>query len=146
MVFIEEINSKRYKECFDLDYETIRLWNKEHWQNELKKKEVKALGVLRNNKIIGILVGQLLLNEAEIIYLSVQPFFRRKGLGTKLIKQFFTICIKNEISRIILEVSSENSSAISFYSKFKFKTINTRKKYYRNGTNAIVKEKKLLKK
>ena len=145
MVFIEEINSKRYKDCFDLDYETISLWTKEHWQNELKKKEVKALGVIRNNKIIGILVGQLLLNEAEIIYLSVQTSFRRKGLGTKLIKQFFTICIKNEISRIILEVSNENSSAISFYSKFKFKTINTREKYYRNGTNAIIKEKKLLK-
>ena len=145
MVFIEKINPEHSKKCYLLDYETISLWTMEQWQNELLKKEAKAFGIFDDKRVIGILLAHIIINEAEILYLSVHPDFRRTGLGSELINEFLNYCETFKIKRILLEVCNQNHSAVSFYKKFNFKTLNLRRGYYRNGKDAILKEKILLK-
>ena len=43
-------------------------------------------------------------------------------------------------------VNEKNLEAQNFYNAFGFKTIGIRKKYYKDGSNALLQEKKLLKK
>ena len=52
-----------------------------------------------------------------------------------------TQCEKLNIKRLLLEVSETNSSAEFFYNKFNFLTVGRRKNYYKNGSDAILKEK-----
>ena len=146
MNFIKGISHKQALDCYYLDLKTLKMWSLQQWETELKKKEVKTLGIYDEKLIIGICTYQIILDEVEISYLSIHPNHEKKGLGTYLINRLFEECYENNISKIFLEVSVKNKVAINFYKKSGFKTIGLRKNYYKDGSDAILKEKKLLKK
>ncbi len=52
-------------------------------------------------------------------------------------------CEKLNIKKLFLEVSKNNLIAEKFYSSFNFSTVGMRKNYYRDGSDALLKEKKL---
>ena len=54
-------------------------------------------------------------------------------------------CEKLNIRKLLLEVSETNSIAEIFYFKFNFLTVGRRKNYYKDGTDAVLKEKKFIK-
>ena len=141
MISIKEINSKYSKICHELDLRSIKLWNQNQWKNELEKDLVTAVGIYFNNLILGVCVFHKICDEAEIRYLAVHPSYRGRGLGKKLIHKIFKECKKENIKRIYLEVSLKNEQALSFYDHFGFKTISVRKKYYKDGSDALLKEK-----
>ena len=58
-----------------------------------------------------------------------------------LIKQ----CEKLNIKKLLLEVSETNLIAEVFYNKFNFLTVGRRRNYYKDGTDAVLKEKKFIK-
>ena len=146
MYLVKKITSKEYKECHEIDLITIKLWNLKQWEKELKKNYVYAFACFKNYQIIGICVFQKIFCNAELTYLSIHPTYKRKGLGKKLLKEIFKQCESFALEKIHLEVSDKNLDAINFYRSFGFKTIGIRKKYYKDGSNALLQEKKLLKK
>ena len=141
MIYIKEINSKNSNSCYELDLKSIKLWNKNQWQNELEKDQVTAIGIFLNNLILGVCVYHKIYDEAELRYLTVHPAYKRRGLGKKLIYKMLEECKKQNIRRIFLEVSLKNNQALSFYDYFEFETIRIRKKYYKDGSDALLKEK-----
>ena len=146
MYLVKKITIKESKECHQIDLMTIKLWNLKQWENELRKNYVYAFACFRNYQIIGICVFQIIFCNAELTYLSIHPTYKRKGLGKKLLKEIFNHCESFAIEKIQLEVSDKNFDALNFYRSFGFKTIGIRKKYYKDGSNALLQEKKLLKK
>ena len=52
-------------------------------------------------------------------------------------------CRKLNIKKLFLEVSETNSIAENFYCKFNFLTSGRRKNYYKEGADAVLKEKNL---
>ena len=141
MINIKEVNAKNSKSCYELDLKSIKLWNQNQWKNELEKDLVTAIGIFFNNLILGVCVFHKIYDEIEIRYLSVHPNFQRRGLGKKLIYNLIKECKNHNIKRIFLEVSLKNKQALSFYDYFGFETIGIRKKYYKDGSDAIIKEK-----
>ena len=142
MTLIKEIKSDNSKLCYEFDSTTIKLWSQNQWQKELENDFVTTIGIYLNNKLLGLCVFQKIYDEAEIRYLSIHPYFKRRGLGKKLIYKIFKECKNENIKRIFLEVSLNNKQALSFYDYLGFKTINIRKKYYKDGSDALLKEKK----
>ena len=143
MIKIRVINSEDSNCCYQLDLETLKHWTQSQWKNELEKDYVTAIGIYLNKSISGVCVFHKIYDEVEIRYLSVHPSHKRKGLGKKLIYKIFKDCKKDNIKRIFLEVSIKNQQALRFYDFFGFKTISVRKKYYKDGTDALIKEKML---
>ena len=141
MISIKEMNHKELELCFELDSNTISLWTKRQWENEFKKIGVKVVGLLIKRKIIGIYVIHTIIDEAQINYFSIRQKFRRKGYGSFLMKYLINQCEKLNIKKLLLEVSVSNTIAGLFYRKFNFSTVGTRKNYYKDGTDAIIKEK-----
>ncbi len=146
MYFVKKITIKESQECHEIDLKTIKLWNLKQWEKELRKNYVYAFACFRNYKIVGICVFQKIFCNAELTYLSIHPTYRRRGLGKKLLKETLKICESFDIEKIQLEVSDKNLDALNFYNAFGFETIGIRKKYYKDGSNALLQEKKLLKK
>ena len=142
MIDIREINSNNSKSCYELDLQSIKHWNKNQWKNELEKDDVTAIGIFFNNSILGVCILHKVCDEAEIRYLSVHPSYQRRGLGKKLIYNVFKKCKNENVKRIFLEVSLKNKNALSFYDYLGFETISIRKKYYKDGSDALIKEKK----
>ena len=143
MISIKQINEKDIDLCYELDSNTISLWSKEQWANELKKDGTKIFGLLIKNIVIGICVIQVVLDEAHINYFVINQRFRKKGYGSYLMSYLIKKCEKLNLKKLLLEVSQSNITAERFYSRFDFFTVGIRKNYYKDGSHALLKEKKI---
>ena len=143
MISIKHINDKDIDLCYELDSSTISLWTKKQWAEELKKEGIKVFGLLISNLVIGICVFHVVLDEAQINFFVVNQKYRKKGFGSYLMNHLIKQCEKLNIKKLFLEVSHTNITADKFYSRFDFYTVGIRKNYYKDGSNALLKEKKL---
>ena len=146
MISIREINENDIDLCYELDSNTISLWSKKQWANEFKKDGIKVIGILTVNLLIGICVFHVVLDEAQINYFVVNQKFRKKGFGSYLMSYLIKYCEKLKIKKLSLEVSQRNVIAEKFYSHFDFLTVGIRRNYYKDGSDALLKEKKLISK
>ena len=143
MISIKQINEKDIELCCELDSNTISLWSKEQWANEFKKDGTKIFGLLIKNLVIGICVFQVVLDEAQINYFVVNQKFRKKGFGSFFMSYLIRKCKELSLKKLLLEVSQSNVAAERFYAHFDFSTVGIRKNYYKDGSHALLKEKKL---
>ena len=143
MISIKQINEKDIDLCYELDSNTISLWSKEQWANEFKKDGTKIFGLLIKNLVIGICVFQVVLDEAQINYFVVNKKFRKMGFGSYLMSYLIKKCERLNLKKLLLEVSQSNVTAERFYIRFGFSTVGIRKNYYKDGSHALLKEKKL---
>ena len=143
MISIKRINEKDIDLCYELDLNTISLWSKKQWAEEFNKEDTKVFGLLFENLVIGLCVLHVVLDEAQINYFVVNQKFRERGFGTYLMTYLVKYCKKLNINKLHLEVSKSNSLAEKFYSRFNFLTVGIRRNYYRDGTDALLKEKKI---
>tara|TARA_B100000945_G_C20164557_1_gene494762 strand:- start:147 stop:587 length:441 start_codon:yes stop_codon:yes gene_type:complete len=146
MILIKEIDKKDFELCFELDSKTITMWSKKQWEKEIQKDDTKVFGLLLTDLIIGICAFQIVLDEAQINFFSVNLKYQRKGFGTYLMNYLIKECENFKIKRLLLEVSASNLVAIKFYNNFDFHTVGRRKNYYQDGCDALLKEKKIIKK
>ena len=143
MLSIKQINENDIDLCCELDSKTISLWSKKQWTNEFKKEGTKIFGLFLSNIVIGIFALHVVLDEAHINYFAVKQKYREKGLGSYFMNFLIKKCKKLNINKLLLEVSNDNSKAEKFYNSFDFYTVGTRKNYYKDGSDALLKEKKI---
>ena len=98
-------------------------------KNILSDKFNKVYVYVINDLIIGFIHIIELDETIEIINIVIDPNYRHQGIGSSLISHIIENA-KYSVKEITLEVSSDNSDAINFYSKHEFKIINVRKCYY----------------
>ena len=137
------MNEKDVDLCYELDSNSISLWSKKQWTYELKKEGIKVLGILFSNLLIGICVFHVVLDEAQINFFAINNRYRKKGFGTYLMNYLIKECEQLNITKLFLEVSNTNFTAEKFYSRFNFSTVGIRKNYYKDGSHALLKEKKI---
>jgi len=143
MISIRELNEKDIDLCYELDSNSISLWSKKQWDKEFKKKGVKVFGLLISNLVIAICVFHVVLDEAQINFFVVDEKYRKKGYGSNLMSYLIKQCKKLNISKLFLEVSHTNVTAEKFYNRFDFFTVGIRRNYYKDGSDALLKEKKI---
>ena len=144
MLTIKHINQKDIDQCFELDSSTISLWSKKQWSNEFKKEGINVFGLLLSNLVVGICVFHVVLDEAQINFFVVNQNYRKKGFGSYLMNYLIKHCENLNINKLFLEVSHTNITAEKFYSSFNFSTVGIRRNYYKDGSDALLKEKKLI--
>jgi len=91
-------------------------------------------------KLIGFIAADLRRAQATawIATLAVLPGYRRKGIGSRLLEK----CEEEiHLPLIKLCVRQNNQPAIQLYHKHGYQQVDTWKKYYRGGDDALVFEK-----
>jgi ribosomal-protein-alanine acetyltransferase len=78
----------------------------------------------------GFIVAHELAGEWEIENIAVSPATRRRGLGTRLIGEFFDTVRSLGASTVFLEVRESNKEARLFYEKCGLAEIGRRTRYY----------------
>jgi len=143
MISIKKIIEKEFDLCYELDSNTISLWSKKQWAKEFKKEGIKVFGLLFSNLVIGICVFHVVLDEAQINFFVVDEKYRKKGFGSYLMSYLIKECEILNINKLFLEVSHKNVTAEKFYNRFDFSTVGIRRNYYKDGSDALLKEKNL---
>lgn len=91
----------------------------------------KSIVYKENNEIKGILIYDEIYDRIEIDYILVIDIYKRKGIGSKLLKYL------DPNKNISLEVKKSNIPAIEFYKKNGFNIVAKRKNYY-NGEDGFL--------
>ena len=137
---IIEFNNKYLFDMYELGTLLNKDFSRLYDEESLNKGVNKTFLCVDNDKLIGFIHIQDLVDEIDIINIVIDENCRRKGYASMLI-DYVTNYAKDK--KIILEVSDQNLSAINLYKKYNFVEINRRKGYY-NGIDAIIMEKKWL--
>ena len=77
-------------------------------------------------------------DHADIHDLLVEPSQRRRGLARQLVRALARHAGERGIARLCLEVSEDNLPARMLYEKAGFRLDGARRKYYRNGSTALL--------
>lgn len=91
-----------------------------------------------DDAVVGFLVVQAVVAEAELLNLCVAPQKRRAGLAEALLNEAVAELRLARVDRLFLEVRESNMPAISFYEKHQFRKTGRRPAYYRNPDEAAV--------
>ena len=116
-------------------------WDIRSFEYELGYKDTILKVAVLNNQIIGYVCVRTILDVTHILNLVVLPDFRRKGIGSMLLRDALNELkrLKPDINLITLEVRESNTAAIELYEKFGFKVMGKRISYYdKPHENAII--------
>lgn len=105
----------------------------EDFINYFNEDTIKIWKVL-DQIVVGFIVFYHVKDEIEIIKIGIMKSCQRKNYGSLIINKIKKL---NNIRKIFLEVSIENTQAINFYLKNGFKKIGIRKAYYRVNKQRI---------
>ena len=105
---------------------TPRSWSEAEFEAQLEDKNVHFVG-----DGPGFAMAKLVLDEAELLTLAVDPPQQGMGHGSKLLKQIESIAADHGAQTMFLEVSSENGAARALYAKAGYTRVGLRARYYR---------------
>ena len=89
--------------------------------------------------LAGYAVAWLLKRELHIGNLAVADGYKRKGIGSTLLRELLAIADGRGVEMVTLEVRASNTAAISLYEKLGFTKIAIKRDYYRcEGEDALV--------
>lgn len=113
-------------------------WTAQNYLDELKTAAAIMLRLeTDDSKTAGFIVGRVIAgengeSEAEIYNIAVSKNAQRNGLGQTLFDAFADECRKRKAVNIWLEVRESNHTAIKFYCRNGFETVQTRNHFYSN--------------
>ena len=80
-----------------------------------------------NNAVVGFIHLTVSFDEADIVDIITDKKYRRRNIGTSLIKYVIN---DNNLKKMNLEVRENNQGAIDFYENLQFKKVRRIKNYY----------------
>jgi ribosomal-protein-alanine N-acetyltransferase len=89
----------------------------------------ECLVSLQEGRVTGFLVfRRIAVTEVELLNLCVDPLFRRRGMGRRLLQSMLAAAP----GEVFLEVRESNLIARKFYQSLGFQVVGTRPEYYKN--------------
>jgi ribosomal-protein-alanine N-acetyltransferase len=116
----------------ELEKKTLSAWSKDHLKDELQQPTGFQFVVSnkKTERILAVIFGRIVVDEAEILKLSVAEFARNRGLGFQLLDFSLKYCSTRGVKNCFLELRASNEVAQRLYEKRGFVTVGTRKDYY----------------
>ncbi len=130
MIVIVPMKGKDIPQVVDIEQ---RSFNFPKPEAVFREDEHKYLLAKDENKVVGYIGIEKILDEVHIINMAVDPDYRQQGIGKRLMQH-----VLNDEEVFFLEVRVSNENAKKIYEKYGFKVINIRKGYYADGEDAFV--------
>lgn len=128
-----------YRYAENKDVSDILSLDKENFSNNFKEefyldyiKNQRVIVAEKEKNIIGYIIFNQILNEAEIYKIVVSKDFRNKQIAFKIIDFLLNELKKSDVKKIFLEVRKSNIPAINLYKKCGFIDIREIIDYYSN--------------
>jgi ribosomal-protein-alanine N-acetyltransferase len=125
----------------EIERESFRTpWPTEAYAHELRENRLASYIVARvENEVVGYAGMWVILDEAHITTIAVDPRYRGQHIGERLLVGLIDAALDRGARWMTLEVRRSNATAQALYRKYGFREIGTRKGYYSdNREDAIV--------
>ncbi len=131
---IDDLNIIKNNLLTDFD----NFWTFDILKNELESKNSLYFVAKLNDEIIGFASIKIILDECELMNIVTKKSYRKNGIGNLLLNVIINKAKELKLTKINLEVSNTNVTAINLYKKAGFKEVGLRNKYYNNENSAIL--------
>ena len=130
---IESMRPEDIPGVLELEKKTLSAWSEEHLKDELKQPTGFQFVVRSKTteRILAVLFGRIVADEAEILKVSVTEFARNKGVGKQLLDFAVSYIGTRGVKNCYLELRASNEAARRLYEKRGFITVGTRRNYYK---------------
>jgi len=134
---IMQLNKGHIQDVHNLLLEQFKqeAWTKEQLMASLNSGTTHFYGIYINNILACFASILCTIDDITLLDIATKQEFKNKGLAKKMLT--FLIGLKNAEQTFSLEVKSKNESAINLYKSFGFKALSVRKKYYKDGDDAL---------
>jgi ribosomal protein S18 acetylase RimI-like enzyme len=105
------------------------------------EQKLLALAVMADKALCGFAQFRFFGADCDLDFILIDVNYRGKGHAKLILEKSFVWLKKSGVNRVVLEVSHRNSSALALYGALGFNQLTVRKKYYRNGEDAVIMEK-----
>lgn len=118
-------------------------WSRVNFAQELSADYGGGFGLFHINPagqgLLAFLIYRHILDEWELLNVVTDPRARRKGYGLRMTQELILRARAAQAVRIMLEVRSKNTPAISLYRKLGFAQDGLRRAYYHDdGDDALL--------
>lgn len=126
---ITPISPSDYERLFDIE-QTAHLvpWTKGTLLNSQGEKYLN-LKLSEKGQIIGFAISQIVLDEATLFNIAIDPAFQGKGYGKRLLSELILQLKDKGVATLWLEVR-ESNPARKLYDSLGFNEVDIRKNYY----------------
>ena len=111
-------------------------WNEAQVRDELTGERRRAWVV--GDPVVGYAVTLAAGDVVDLNRIAVHPDHQRQGVARRLLDAAVGAARTARADRVLLEVSAANTAALAFYAAAGFVEIDRRRRYYRDGTDAVV--------
>lgn len=98
---------------------------------------------LLEEEIVGYAGLAAAADQADVQTIAVLEAHQGKGIGSAMLTELLAEAVRRGAIEVFLEVRADNPRARSVYERFGFEEIGVRRRYYDDGTDAIVMKRKL---
>jgi len=115
-------------------------WPDDAYRSELTTNKLATYLVARmDDVVVGFAGIWLMVDEAHITTFAVDPAWRRRGIGERLLLALLDVSIVRRAREATLEVRLSNMPARRLYEKYGFRPVGIRPRYYSdNGEDALI--------
>jgi [ribosomal protein S18]-alanine N-acetyltransferase len=115
-------------------------WPDDAYRSELATNRLASYVVARaDGAVVGFAGLWVMVDEAHVTTFAVDPRWRRRGVGERLLLALFEIAEARRAREATLEVRLSNVPARRLYEKFGFRPVGIRPRYYSdNGEDALI--------
>ncbi|HXE72626.1 MAG TPA: ribosomal protein S18-alanine N-acetyltransferase [Candidatus Nitrosotenuis sp.] len=114
-------------------------WPEDSFARELSDNGAARYLVARvEGRTVGYAGVWLVVDEAHITTLAVDPAWRGRGVGRRLFWHLMDTVVRQGARWATLEVNQTNQVAIRLYQEFGFSQVGLRKNYYEQREDAVV--------
>lgn len=119
------------------------LFGVDAWSEDAVRQEVlgagrHALVAVEDGTVAGYAITLRSDDLVDLQRIAVLPDHRRRGLAGGLLEEALAAASAEGANRCLLEVSAGNTGALAFYARAGFVEIDRRRRYYRDGSDAVV--------
>ena len=119
-------------------------WSEASLRDELDGPGRRAVVLVAGAEVLGYAVTMRAGDVVDLQRIAVRPDRQRQGLAALLLADVLAAARAAGADRMLLEVSAANAAAVAFYDAQGFTRIDVRRRYYRDGSDALVLARPLL--
>lgn len=109
-------------------------WSEEDFIRCLRQRNCIGMIAEHNERVVGFMIYELHRNRLHVLNFAVHPDFRRRGVGSQMVRKLVSKLSPQRRSRIMLEVRETNLDAQLFFRDLGFRAVSLLRDFYEDTT------------
>jgi ribosomal-protein-alanine N-acetyltransferase len=109
-------------------------WSEEDFIRCLRQRNCIGMIAEHSERVVGFMIYELHSNRLHVLNFAMHPDFRRRNVGTQMVRKLVSKLSPQRRSRIMLEVRETNLDAQLFFRDLGFRAVSLLRDFYEDTT------------